>query len=101
MITMDGLAVEAQVAADAVGIPTYAAPLLGTDLPDRVRPFADLLFEGEMPDPIDAIHPTSSDDTAVLIYTSGTTGRPKGAELTHFSLYMNATISGALFGARA
>ncbi len=36
----------------------------------------------------------------MLIYTSGTTGKPKGAELTHFLLYMNCTVSGQLFGAR-
>ena len=39
-----------------------------------------------------------ADDTAVVIYTSGTTGKPKGAELTHFQLYMNADIPGRLFG---
>ena len=37
----------------------------------------------------------------MLIYTSGTTGKPKGAELTHFVLYMNCTVSGQLFGARS
>ena len=41
------------------------------------------------------------DDTAVLFYTSGTTGKPKGAELTHFQLYMNCTVAGGLFGARS
>ncbi|HXW43769.1 MAG TPA: AMP-binding protein, partial [Streptosporangiaceae bacterium] len=46
------------------------------------------------------IRACSSDDTAVLIYTSGTTGKPKGAELTHFELYMNCTVSGQLFGAQ-
>ena len=35
-------------------------------------------------------HPTMPDDTAVVIYTSGTTGRPKGAELTHANMFMNA-----------
>lgn len=41
---------------------------------------------------------TEGDDTAVIIYTSGTTGRPKGAELTHVNLLMNAVIGGGLFG---
>ncbi|WP_295674104.1 long-chain fatty acid--CoA ligase [uncultured Mucilaginibacter sp.] len=33
---------------------------------------------------------TGAEDTCVIIYTSGTTGQPKGAELTHSNLLLNA-----------
>lgn len=36
---------------------------------------------------------TTTEDTAVILYTSGTTGHPKGAELTHANLTMNAMIA--------
>ncbi|GAB3212516.1 long-chain-fatty-acid--CoA ligase [Marinactinospora thermotolerans] len=41
---------------------------------------------------------TEADDTAVIIYTSGTTGQPKGAQLTHANLLLNAVASSRLFG---
>jgi long-chain acyl-CoA synthetase len=40
---------------------------------------------------------TEATDTAVILYTSGTTGQPKGAELTHSNMVMNAITSNRLF----
>jgi long-chain acyl-CoA synthetase len=37
-------------------------------------------------------------DTAVILYTSGTTGKPKGAELTHANLLLNALTCNRQFG---
>lgn len=46
--------------------------------------------------------PTEATDTAVVLYTSGTTGHPKGAELTHANLVLNAlTAFRALDGREA
>ena len=73
---------------------TYVVGLPGADArPAGTRAFDELLA---VEDPHD-LAPLSSDDTAVLLYTSGTTGRPKGAELTHFQLFMNCTTAGELF----
>ncbi|WP_430335342.1 long-chain-fatty-acid--CoA ligase [Rhodococcus sp. ACT016] len=38
-----------------------------------------------------------SPDTAVILYTSGTTGKPKGAELSHSNMTMNALTANRLF----
>ena len=37
------------------------------------------------------------DDTAVILYTSGTTGHPKGAELTHENMLLNAMSTRDMF----
>ncbi|HEX4944796.1 MAG TPA: long-chain fatty acid--CoA ligase [Usitatibacteraceae bacterium] len=39
---------------------------------------------------------TDANDAAVILYTSGTTGKPKGAELTHANMAMNAFVSGMI-----
>jgi long-chain acyl-CoA synthetase len=65
---------------------------------ETATPFERLLETAPADRPLAAREPN---DTAVVIYTSGTTGRPKGAELTHFQLYMNADIPGRLFGIQA
>jgi long-chain acyl-CoA synthetase len=44
---------------------------------------------------------TDDSDTAVVLYTSGTTGQPKGAELSHANLVLNALTSNRLFGSLA
>jgi long-chain acyl-CoA synthetase len=48
-------------------------------------------------EPVREVADRAADDTAVILYTSGTTGKPKGAELTHSNLAINADVSKALF----
>nr|WP_246070018.1 long-chain fatty acid--CoA ligase [Mangrovivirga cuniculi] len=66
------------------GDPTSPSPIEGTKTLGMLMADEDPFFENVV---------TSSDDTAVIIYTSGTTGKPKGAELTHSNLLINAIIS--------
>jgi len=94
LITWEGILAEAVKGAQAAGVDQIYA-VGHADDQDGAVPFERLLtveaprYEMAMRDPT---------DTAVIIYTSGTTGRPKGAELTHLQLYMNADIPGRLFG---
>jgi long-chain acyl-CoA synthetase len=92
LITFDAFAAEAvKGAAEAGHAQVY---VVGEDV-EGTLPF-DGLYGGERYE----IEPMNSDDTAVIIYTSGTTGRPKGAELTHFQLFMAATVASDTFGYR-
>ncbi len=54
------------------------------------------LLTGQPPESSAAV--TGPDDTAVILYTSGTTGQPKGAELTHANMVLNAFVSRDLHG---
>ena len=98
MVTFEGfLAASAPAAAEA-GIQAY---VVGATVPEGLHRFEELVWTAPLSEPGGDLHPTEADSTAVLIYTSGTTGKPKGAELTHFQLYMNCDVGGSLFGARS
>lgn len=47
------------------------------------------------------MYQSKAEDTCVIIYTSGTTGRPKGAELTHSNLLLNAILIGDLMNSHS
>src|SRR6266571_3012733 len=95
------------VALQLPNIPQFLAAYFGAlkaglvVLPDGTRPFTELLSGAPLDEPGGDVVARGPDDTAVLVYTSGTTGKPKGAELTHFQLYMNCTVAGGLFGVRS
>jgi long-chain acyl-CoA synthetase len=93
LITWEGILAEAAKGAEAAGLDQVYAVGHSGDSADAM-PFERLLAVEVPRYEMATRQPT---DTAVIIYTSGTTGRPKGAELTHLQLYMNADIPGRLF----
>jgi long-chain acyl-CoA synthetase len=104
LIGFEGIHAEASKACETTGVLMYlvsAGPDPNGSLPDGTRPVSELVSTAPLDEPGGDVMPRAPDDTAVLVYTSGTTGKPKGAELTHFQLYMNSTIAGGLFGVRS
>jgi long-chain acyl-CoA synthetase len=93
LITFAGFLADAAKGAAEAGVKDVFA----VGLPegnDSAKPFEALLANAPEHPVFESREPQ---DTAVIIYTSGTTGKPKGAELSHFTLYMNSDIPGRLF----
>ena len=101
LIGFQGLHAEAAKACETTGVPLYLVSAGEGALPEGARPVTELISTAPLDEPGGDVVARGPDDTAVLVYTSGTTGKPKGAELTHFQLYMNCTVAGGLFGARS
>jgi long-chain acyl-CoA synthetase len=101
LIGFEGMHAEAVKACETTGVPLYLVSMGPGPLPGGTRPALELFSPAPLDEPGGDVTPRSPGDTAVLVYTSGTTGKPKGAELTHFQLYMNATVAGGLFGVRS
>ncbi|WTW96048.1 long-chain fatty acid--CoA ligase [Streptomycetaceae bacterium NBC_01309] len=70
-----------------------------TDDPDAAEsPYGETLATAlDGVEPLDDPVAVAPHDTAMILYTSGTTGRPKGAQLSHLNMVLNALVANDLF----
>jgi long-chain acyl-CoA synthetase len=68
--------------------PTAPSPIEGAQALGMLTHNQPTTFETAMTDP---------DETAIILYTSGTTGQPKGAELSHINMLLNARLSESMY----
>jgi long-chain acyl-CoA synthetase len=82
LFVWDGAGDAAACAAHTVGARVVTVTAMGLD-PQQLEGLAPVVIPA----------PRADDDTAIILYTSGTTGTPKGAELTHANLALNARLT--------
>ena len=87
------MAAMARAGCDEAGCPSL---VIATRDPAGASPVTDSRTLGQLMHEQPTVfetRPRRTDDTAVILYTSGTTGHPKGAELTHENMVLNAVAA--------
>jgi long-chain acyl-CoA synthetase len=88
----------AKAACDEAGCPNLVVMTIAADAPSPiagVRTLSEVMRQA--PSEPFGTRRRRMDDTAVILYTSGTTGHPKGAELTHANMVLNAAATRDMF----